>query len=241
MVPTVGFFAYARADDESGKEILSEIRARLEDLVGKHLGESVKIFQDKPQIKKGEDWREILDRKLNAAGVFIPMLSPRFFKSPECRSELSRYKKMMEQGGRQRYIYPVIWLRGRYLESKNKDNLVEFALSRQVVDWDKHSYMEPADIDAALRKDMDELAREIADTIASNSLLTLAIEAEADNRVHKTRERLSSELVHRPLLGPAKAPPRSKAGAVQSSESEGRQTLKKALLQYRKAQIAKKR
>lgn len=82
------FWSYVRKDDEHDGGALSHLREKLSYEVGGQIGEDFEIFQDRENIKWGQQWKFRIIDSVNATTFFIPVITPRFFKSTACIEEL---------------------------------------------------------------------------------------------------------------------------------------------------------
>lgn len=88
MAASQGFWSYVHADDEAEVQRISrlarDVAAQFEMLTGEPLA----LFLDRDAIEWGEAWRDKVDSSLASVAFFIPVITPRYFMSPECRREL---------------------------------------------------------------------------------------------------------------------------------------------------------
>jgi hypothetical protein len=87
----VAFMSYGRFDDKHENGRLTEFRERLSAEVEMQTGDEFPIFQDREDIKWGQNWKERLEETIDDVTFLIPILTPKFFKSPHCREELERF------------------------------------------------------------------------------------------------------------------------------------------------------
>jgi TIR domain len=71
------------------------------------LGCEFPIFQDRSDIRWGQQWRQRIDESLDSVTFFIPILSPSFFASTECRYELGRFLDREQRLGRSDLILAI--------------------------------------------------------------------------------------------------------------------------------------
>jgi len=130
------FLSYTRFDDRHGK--ISEFREWLSEAVEEVSGVPFNIFQDIEGIGLGEKWQSVLDEMLDQARFFIPILTPKFFKSIPCRDELIKFLELEGKTGRQDLVLPIYWITCPVLEEghlKAKDELAQVIDERQRWDW----------------------------------------------------------------------------------------------------------
>jgi hypothetical protein len=136
MTRPAAFMSYAHVDNEGGK--LTEFRQRLSAEVRLQTGEEFLIFQDRNDIAWGQNWRARIDGALNAATLLIPIVTPSFFLSPDCKKELTRFLERERQLGRDDLILPVYYISTPKMDEPRRrraDRLARVLASRQYADW----------------------------------------------------------------------------------------------------------
>ncbi|MGD0186508.1 MAG: SUMF1/EgtB/PvdO family nonheme iron enzyme [Roseiarcus sp.] len=110
MLDPVGFWSYARQDDAHSDGQLSLLRA----IVGKQIvlqcGVEVTLWQDIAAIPYGADWAETIERTIGQTTFFIPIVTPRFLKSENCRDEFVSFRRRMQRLGRNDLVFPVHYI-----------------------------------------------------------------------------------------------------------------------------------
>jgi hypothetical protein len=123
---------------------LSKLRQRLSDEVSSHLGEDFEIFQDRDDIRWGEDWKARIEESIDEVTFLIPIITPSFFKSPYCRGELERFLEREKQLGRNDLILPIYYIDTPFIRVEEKRKVDKLALavhSHQYTDWRDLRYM----------------------------------------------------------------------------------------------------
>jgi len=144
------FLSYTRFDDQRGK--ISEFCSELSYAVEAVSGDPFHIFQDVDGIGIGEHWPDKLDDMLSKARFFIPIVTPKFFNSDPCRSELIRFLKQERKVGRKDLVFPIYWIQCAKLEEphlKAKDELAQIIHERQRWDWRRNRLRPISDTDVA--------------------------------------------------------------------------------------------
>ncbi|MFD4422017.1 TIR domain-containing protein [Agromyces sp. NPDC058484] len=131
-----GFWSYVHADDdaESGRisQLARDVAAQFEMLTG----ESINLFLDRDQLVWGDDWRPKIDASLSSIAFFVPIISPRYFKSKECRRELNFFARQAERLGFKELVLPVLWVDFAGLhEESPADELLTLVGRFQWSDW----------------------------------------------------------------------------------------------------------
>lgn len=167
----IGFLSYAHFDDEHNQGWISAFVRVLKNEVQAQTGEPFAIFQDRMDIRWGDNWRERINSSLRTATLFFPIITPSFFKSTECKKELREFLEHENSLGRGDLIFPVYYIKCRPLEAKsapkNSDKLVRVLRKRQRWDWTDLRF-ESLD-DLKIRKVLAGMAIEIRDAIERTS------------------------------------------------------------------------
>jgi hypothetical protein len=167
----VGFFSYVRADDEHSHGYLTKFRMRLSGEVYAQTGETFDVFQDKKDIGWGDDWKGRIDDSIDAGTFLICIITPCFFRSEACRSELERFVKREQALGRHDLILPVYYITCPVLEDAEKrgaDPLAQLVATRNYVDW-RDLRFKPIDAPQA-KKRLAALANDIRQAIENRAL-----------------------------------------------------------------------
>jgi hypothetical protein len=163
----VAFLSYAHIDDEYHDGAITEFRKQLTRAVRVIAGQDFEIFQDRDGIEWGENWRETLGAALGAVRFLIPILTPSFFRSEECRKEVQAFLDREAASGRNDLILPIYYLESSMMEDKEQrahDKLASALASHQHRDWRslrKEPFTSPKVKDAleGLAKDIDRALR----------------------------------------------------------------------------------
>lgn len=136
MAESAGFWSYVHADDTSDS---GKIR-RLAEVVGNEYsiltGEEINIFVDRSEISWGDQWRNRIDSALVGTTFFIPVVTPRYFKSPECRRELLTFSGHVKSLGMNQLIMPILYSKVKELSNPPKDDeAIALIAEYQWEDW----------------------------------------------------------------------------------------------------------
>jgi len=107
MLDPVGFWSYARLDDEHSDGQLSQLRAVVGKQIGMQHGDRIALWQDIQAIPYGADWAAKIEDAIGKTTFFIPIVTPRFLKSVNCRDECLAYRRRMRTLARDDLIFPV--------------------------------------------------------------------------------------------------------------------------------------
>jgi hypothetical protein len=88
-LPPIGFWSYARQDDEASRGRLSSLRSLLMSELQQQYGrQPVKVFQDVAAIAPGAEWKSEITNALNRSNFFIPIITPASLESEHCCAEI---------------------------------------------------------------------------------------------------------------------------------------------------------
>jgi len=136
MASFKGFFSYVHADDqtEGGRltRLARDVAAQFQMLTG----EEITLFLDKDALEWGENWREAIDSNLASLAFFIPVMSPRYFMSPECRRELQTFARRATDLGIKELILPLYYVDVPEIHNEaTADDLIALVRTFQWEDW----------------------------------------------------------------------------------------------------------
>lgn len=160
------FLSYTRFDDNFLNGGISALREALELAVQARTGKKFNIFQDVDDIKPGDAWRKKLDRAIEAAQLFIPILTPSFFESDFCRGEAKAFLAYEARARRDDLVLPIYIIDTPKLDDDDQraaDELANSLHERQYDDWRPLRFKLQHD---DTRPRVDELAGVIAAAIA---------------------------------------------------------------------------
>jgi cobaltochelatase CobT len=106
----VAFFSYVRSDDDHDSGRISQLRQQLEGEVKMQTGRPFHIFQDRNDIKWGEQWKERIEDALLDVTFLIPIVTPSYFQSHACRMEFETFLVREKALGEERLILPIYYV-----------------------------------------------------------------------------------------------------------------------------------
>jgi parallel beta-helix repeat protein len=162
----VGFLSYVHDDDKHERGRLTQLREDLSGEVRAQTGEKFEIFQDAPGIAWGQQWKRRVDDSLDAVTFLIPIITPGFFKSAQCRRELERFLDRESELGRDDLILPIYYINCPALNDeaqRKQDPLAEVVAARQYADW-RELRFEPL-TDPQVRRRLASLAGQIVEAL----------------------------------------------------------------------------
>jgi hypothetical protein len=136
-----GFFSYSRDDDQGSKGALSALRAAIQDELSAQLGRTQAdflIWQDKTAISHGTLWENKISQGIDQAVFFIPIVTPRAFRSQHCVFEFEAFLAREAQLGRDDLVFPILYIPVPELEDDKlwrQDPVLKIVGKRQYLDW----------------------------------------------------------------------------------------------------------
>jgi hypothetical protein len=173
-----GFWSYVHADDQAdGGRVVHLAR----DVVAQYemqTGESIDLFLDKDALEWGEKWRSKVDISLASIAFFIPVITPRYFKSAECRRELQFFARQAKALGVQELVMPLLYLDFAALhEESPSDDLVALVKEFQWENWTDLRFCDPGSTE--YRLGVSKLARRLVEANARAEQVDLASSAQS--------------------------------------------------------------
>jgi len=138
-----GFWSYVHADDDAE---FGRIAALARDLAAQYemlTGEAIELFLDRDSLAWGNAWKAKVDGSLASVAFFIPVISPRYFDSTECRRELRTFATQAQRLGLTELIMPLLYVdfAGLHVEQPT-DELIDTVNRFHWEDWTQVRYLE---------------------------------------------------------------------------------------------------
>jgi len=143
MAPRGGFWSYVHKDDQAEGGRISRLARDIVDQFQMITGENISLFLDKDDLGWGDKWKEKIDSRLSTVAFFIPVITPRYFNSAECRHELQFFAQRALAPGIKGLILPLIYVDYPPLhDENNKDELIILMRVFQWAFWTELRFME---------------------------------------------------------------------------------------------------
>ena len=143
MAASEGFWSYVHADDEAEGSRISRLARDVSGQFQMLTGEPLELFLDRDAIKWGAEWKDKIDSSLASVAFFIPVLTPRYFMSPECRRELQFFARRATSLGLKELVLPLLYLDVPGLrDESHQDDLMALVRAFQWEDWHELRFAE---------------------------------------------------------------------------------------------------
>ncbi|MGW3961236.1 toll/interleukin-1 receptor domain-containing protein [Amycolatopsis sp. NPDC005003] len=164
--PAVQCFLSFTHEDDSFLNFVTPLKNSLEKFCASAHGRRIEVFVDRESIGWGEDWRAKIQDGLNAAMVFLPVISMNYFyESSACREELTAFYAKANELGLTQLILPLIVLGHELLTGQSDDADIRIIEKLQYVDI-KEAVLSGAGT-AEWRRTMDLVAGRLIKAIRS--------------------------------------------------------------------------
>lgn len=156
------FLSYARIDEDASYGAISAFKEALSKGYKMQTGEDIDIFFDTDSLPWGSDWRETIKRNIGYTTIFMPFLSPSFFKSANCLGELRSAYSSFKERGMEEAILPIRFIDyEKQISSLGDDELAVFINNTNWKDMTELQYEDPSS--PVYRKEIRRIVSEIVD------------------------------------------------------------------------------
>jgi hypothetical protein len=177
----IAFMSYSHADNQNDNDYLRKLCEHLSNEICVQTGEKFIIFFDRKDLTWGQNWAQRIEESIDATTFFIPIITPNFFKSEFCRSELERFLQRQEKLKRKDLVLPIFYIEYPLLNDedlKNKDELAFAITTHQWVDWQKFRFSNIRS--QTVRRAIAGLARQICDSLERTKQVNLGRDKDDD-------------------------------------------------------------
>lgn len=162
MAELTGFWSYVHADDNADGGRVSRLARDVVEQYEMLTGEKIGLFLDRDDIAWGDDWHSKIDESLASIAFFIPILTPRYLMSAECRRELQYFAQRARNLGIEELVLPLLYVDVPSLHGDvPSDDLVALVKTFQWEDWRDLRFL---DVDSSeYRRGVARLAQRLVD------------------------------------------------------------------------------
>ncbi len=153
-----GFFSYAHDDNENEDGNILELARGIEKQYAIVSAGRLNLFVDQ-NLSWGDLWRDRIDTAISGTTFFIPVITPTYFKRPECRRELIDFRGKAAQLGISSLLLPILYVDVDGLLEDSDDELKSLIAGTQYVDWRELKWLDKSD--GAYRRALAGLAKRL--------------------------------------------------------------------------------
>ncbi|SEP54188.1 toll/interleukin-1 receptor domain-containing protein [Amycolatopsis saalfeldensis] len=129
------FLSFTHEDDDLFDGFVTPLKQKLQQYCAAGHGRKVDLFLDRETITWGQDWRRGIEKGLDAATVFIPVVTMHYFlESPSCRDELLAFYARAKELGLTDLILPLMVAGPEFLTGDSDDACIQVVEKLQYVD-----------------------------------------------------------------------------------------------------------
>ncbi|MFJ4676238.1 toll/interleukin-1 receptor domain-containing protein [Kitasatospora sp. NPDC088783] len=133
---SAGFWSYTHRDDELVEGRILRLAKKIGNAFELITGKELEVFVDSTEISWGDSWRERIDKALLNGTFLIPIVTPKFFLSQECRKEVLTFSGHAASLGLDDLLLPIYYVDVPALnEDPSADEVMAIIAKRQWVDW----------------------------------------------------------------------------------------------------------
>ena len=169
-VKPLAFLSYAQFNDKHDSGWVTQFRRQLSGEVQAQTGVPFDIFQDRKDIRWGENWRQRIKTSIDSATFFITILTPSFLNSEECLKELRQFLAHEKKLKRNDLILSVHYIPCKNILPRLDPKLTKAIRDHQLWDWTALRFESLEDLKT--RKVLADLAKDIRDAIDRGSDFT---------------------------------------------------------------------
>ncbi|MGU7776344.1 TIR domain-containing protein [Burkholderia sp. MR1-5-21] len=235
MSNPVGFWSYARSDDAHSDGHLSQLRTIVGKAIALQYGADITIWQDIQAIPPGADWAASIERTISQTVFFIPIVTPRYLKSPHCHAEFQSFHRRMIALGRDDLTFPILYVGVDQVAAD------ETAFGQELDELRRHQW-----IDFRPLRHADPRSHEVwtwVDGLAENILKVAVPVSKAEHVAEESRRRelmaVAEEARKRDVAAKAAEEARQREAAAKAAEeARQREAAAKAAEEARRREVA---
>ena len=189
-----GFWSYAHADDAGEQGRIVELAHSLQEEYALLTGHDLHLFLDRDDLAWGDRWRDSIEEALAGITFFIPIVTPRYFRSEECRRELLTFARRARSAGVGELLLPILYTDVPGLDASADDEALSAVAGVQWEDW-RELRLEDRE-SRAHRQGVYRLARrlvQIAGEVASKPVVGEETDEDPSRRLAEASEAIGAQ------------------------------------------------
>jgi hypothetical protein len=161
MAEWSAFWSYVHLDNDGDGGRILDLRLDIAVRMRLRTGHEFEIFADRTDLKWGDDWQSKLDEVILQTAFLIPVVTPSYILSGQCRRELLSFSAAAESLGLTELILPIYYVSVDQLEtySEGEDEVADLIHRFQWQDFREAALEDKQS--STYRKAVDKLATEL--------------------------------------------------------------------------------
>ncbi|MER7418015.1 TIR domain-containing protein [Micromonospora peucetia] len=163
------FWSYTHRDNELEN---NRIRRLAESIANEYellTGEQLELFVDSSAIAWGTKWRDVINDALARTAFFIPVITPLYLRSRECRREFVEFSAKANSIGANELVMPILYSETPAVADEHTDDDIAVTVrATQRADWrqlrlaEEHSERYRTEVHALAKRLVEVMERESA-------------------------------------------------------------------------------
>lgn len=134
---SAGFWGYAHLDDKADNGRVVRLAEKIKLEYQALTTQNIEIFVDRNSLAWGDKWRERIDTSLQTTTFYIPIITPSFIDSVECRREFLAFVNTAKSLGVEEYILAIRYIPVPGLKEESSDEIKALVAETQYEDWEE--------------------------------------------------------------------------------------------------------
>jgi TIR domain len=133
-----GSWSYAREDDGDDDNRIVQLAHDIQREFSIQTDQELKLFLDRDSIAWGDEWRARISDALAGTTFFIPIITPRYFRRSNCRTELLTFARAAKAAGLTRLVLPIYYVSVSEMAAstaEESDEAMAVVARTQYTDW----------------------------------------------------------------------------------------------------------
>lgn len=156
-----GFWGYAHIDDKADGGRVTRLAQKIQLEYQALTTQEIEIFVDRFALEWGQNWRERIDASLQTTTFYIPIITPSFFNSTECRREFLAFVNTARSLGVAEYVLAIRYIPVPDMTEDSTDDVKALVAATQYMDWEELRFED--ENGPLYRRAVNQLARRLVD------------------------------------------------------------------------------
>ncbi|MGI5524084.1 TIR domain-containing protein [Micromonospora sp. CA-259024] len=130
------FWSYTHRDNELENGRIRRLADSIANEYELLTGEQLELFVDSSAVAWGQKWRDVIDDALARTAFFIPVITPLYLRSRECRKEFVEFSARANSVGANDLVMPILYSETPAVADEHTDDEIAVTVrATQQADW----------------------------------------------------------------------------------------------------------